>query len=108
MKTSDGVPTPLIMVFGTRKIPLPMTVPTTMEAAAQAPSSSWSSVVMKLCNKGSDDAGEEPDAEGHRSPYQDVPSPRDRGEEADVEDSRQAGDDAGDGGKLPGPFGEDP
>ena len=39
-----GVPARWIMVFGTRKMPLPITVPTTMEAAAQGPRSRFSSV----------------------------------------------------------------
>src|SRR5215472_17072583 len=42
-KTIPGVPTRSIMARGTRKIPLPMTVPTTIDPAAQRPSSRLSS-----------------------------------------------------------------
>src|SRR3954447_1710352 len=42
--TASTVPTFWIMVFGTRKIPLPITVPTTMDAAAQAPKARFNSV----------------------------------------------------------------
>src|SRR6516164_5368761 len=42
--TTSTVPTFWIMVLGTRKMPLPITVPTTMDAAAQAPRARFSSV----------------------------------------------------------------
>src|ERR1035441_2946140 len=43
-KTAPTVPRCWIMVLGTRKIPLPITVPTTMDAAAQGPRARFSSV----------------------------------------------------------------
>src|ERR1035441_304131 len=90
-KTASTVPTFWIMVFGTRKIPLPMTVPTTIDAAAQGPRAPfnsvrcafsmadlflWESVTVR--QRSLDERGEQAGYEGGDSPDEHVPGPGDR------------------------------
>src|SRR5690242_14642737 len=91
-------------------MPLPMTVPTTMEAAAQVPRARLSSVGMSLSILlllGGDDADQGAYGERYCGADQNPPGEGDRGEKLDREDGSQARDDAANGGGFAGAFGQD-
>src|SRR5262245_58768474 len=90
-KTIPGEPTALTIVFGTRKIPLPMTVPMTIATAAHSPSSAFSDGLVWVATlaKGflharKDAARKQSGRERHRRPDQHVPGECDMGTELDI------------------------
>src|SRR5215468_4174869 len=90
-KTIPGVPTALTIVFGTRKIPLPMTVPMTIATAAHSPSSRFSDAVVwgttlakRFLLARKDAAREQSGRERHRRPDQHVPGECDMRTELDI------------------------
>ncbi len=89
------MPTSLIMSCGTRKMPLPMTVPTTIATAAHTPSTRRSpgavgSVMLLHLSRPQTATHASPTPNGHGGADQHVPGPGDRGLEPDVSHHQQA------------------
>src|SRR5690349_7567004 len=98
-------------------MPLPITVPTTIDAAAHAPSSRLRSVMLYARSRavairyllravlwGRDEADERSDGESRHCADQDIPGPGDRRKEADPQHRRVADDDAADRRGFARPF----